>query len=119
MLTLNLKKVADLRGISNLFSFLRKLDISYNVAGRYSSGNTLSISFRHLESLCTALNCTPNDIIDWTPSNNITDPENHPLHSLSKNNQSEKFKNLLQTLPLEKLNEIARIVSENKKEAQG
>lgn len=115
MLKLNIQKVADIRGKNNLFTFLRKLGISYNVAYRYSSGEALAISFRHLEPICTALNCTPNDIIEWIPSANTTNTENHPLNALLNNNQSKNFKQLLQNLPLEKLNEIARIISEEKK----
>jgi DNA-binding Xre family transcriptional regulator len=112
MLKPNIQKVANLRGINNVFSFLRKIGISHNVAGRYASGEALSISFRHLETISIALNCTPNDLLEWTPPSTLQNASTHALTPLLKNTQTENFKQLLQTLPLDKINQIAQILSE-------
>ena len=118
MLVLNITRIANLRGINHVFSFLRKLGISHNVAGRYASGEALSFSFTHLLKICTALNCTPNDLIQFVPNQTQPLTPNHPLNNLQKNNLPENFKQLLQNLPLEKFNQIAQIISSEKNEAQ-
>lgn len=118
MLKLNITHVANLRGITNVFTFLRQLGISHNVANRYTTGEALSVSFRHLTTIAAALNCTPNDLIDYIPSASQPLTTEHPLNTLRKNTQQIDFKQLLKTLPLDKINQIAQILSENKNEAQ-
>ena len=112
MLKLNITRVANLRGITNVFTFLRNLGISHNVAGRYVAGEALSISFRHLLTIAAALNCTPNDLIEYIPSATQPLSPEHPLNWLRKTTQPVNFQQLLKTLPLDKINQIAQIISE-------
>ena len=114
MLQINITRVCNLRGITRTFTLLSKNGISRNIASRLASGTALSISFKHLEKICIALNCTPNDLLQWIPGTGEKDTANHPLHPLRKDTPLSGFKELLDSLPIEKLNDIAKIINDKK-----
>ena len=75
-----------------------------------------SISFDVLEKLCLALNCTPHDLLEWTPDNANQDTEWNVLRALKPKNEAltsgHSLNTMLSCLPIDKLNEISKAVVE-------
>jgi DNA-binding Xre family transcriptional regulator len=111
MLKLNIHYIATLRGYNKAYAFLMSLGISHNIAQRLAAGDTKKIPLDHLEKICIALRCTPNDLLDWQADNQAVDAD-HPLHAL--NRDTARLKNLekLKSLPLDKLERLNELIGE-------
>lgn len=105
MLKVDLGRIFAVRGVKDPFKTLRKLGISHNTAWNLLSGRVRSISYRHTELICERLNCTPNDLYAWKPDNAGVDVERHPLKGLMRDENAADIGNILQEVPLDKLNE--------------
>ena len=67
----------------------------------------------HIETLCRALNCTPNDLYEWIPDDSL--PENHQLNTLQRD-KIVKLNNLMNEISLEKLADVEKFLKDmNKK----
>ena len=114
MLKLNINRVCKLRNIGSPYKFMMAHGFSHMTALNLMHGKTLAPKTEHIERLCRLLNCTPNDLYEWMPEDNL--PETHPLNTL----QREKPKNLndlIKDLPLEKLPEIEALLKQVKGES--
>jgi hypothetical protein len=60
--------------------------------------------------LCKAFNCTPNDLFDYTDDGRKPLPEDHALLSISKNDTIGEVNKLLNDLPMEKIEELYKIL---------
>ncbi len=101
MLYLNIKRIAALRNIPNLFTYLTQHGFSPNIAHRILKHTDSHIKLQYLERLCLLFHCTPNDLLQWQPGNgNHTDKE--PLGALVHDNTSDIL-NYLQRAPIEEL----------------
>jgi DNA-binding Xre family transcriptional regulator len=67
MMYFNFSKLFKLRGISKGTKFLEKHGLSYNQAYRMLYYRSSETHLKLLEKVCLALNCTPNDLIEWKP----------------------------------------------------
>lgn len=67
MLYLNLKRVMRLRGIDNHYKLLVDLGFAPATVRNFLGSGVRRIDFEHLERICLALNCTPNDVLEWLP----------------------------------------------------
>jgi len=114
MLIWNFKRVCKMRGIEKPYSFFVKLGISHTVASHMATNKTDKILLRHLETVCLALNCTPDDILEWVPANKSQDKPLTALHALKPDAKSEDAAALLHALPVSKLEELARVLREGK-----
>lgn len=115
MLYINLKRVMRMRGIENYNKFIIGLGFAPATA-RYLQGfGVRRINFEHLERICLALNCTPNDLLEWHPPDNQANPEAQALIKL-KRNREEDLSKLLRTLPMEKFEQIAEILQDSTKQ---
>ena len=47
---------------------MRKANISANIISKIKNGQYMALD--KVESLCVAMNCTPNDILEFVPDNN-------------------------------------------------
>jgi hypothetical protein len=70
------------KAIPNPYSFLMKKGFTSNVASRCVTGNVTQLKLSHISALCTALHCTPNDLLEWVPDKGEPLPAGHPLHAL-------------------------------------
>jgi|SRR3990170_1754825 len=113
MLKINCKKVMVARGILSPIIHLRKHGLAYHHAHRLLVKNFRVISLDVLEKLCLALNCTPNDVLEWTPDTPAQDTELTSLRLLKP--EANNVSTLLSELPYNKLKEIVKILSETKK----
>jgi DNA-binding Xre family transcriptional regulator len=113
MLRLNLDRIFKVKGITKTNQFLINLGNSDGYASQLVHGRSVSIRFDKLEMLCKALNCTPNDLFDFTDDGKIPLQEGHALHSISRNDAIEEVNQLLNDLPMEKIEELYRILKSN------
>lgn len=116
MLKFNCHKVFADRGINDKLGKLRSNGFTYHQAHRILSENQNSISFAVLEKFCLLLNCTPNDLLEWTPDKPEQDTELTSLKVLKTDKkQNINVAKILQNLPYEKLEEIARLLQQGGK----
>jgi DNA-binding Xre family transcriptional regulator len=110
MLIINLQRVFALRGIENPFSALLKMGISRPTASNLLNNRVLSIKNDYLEKICELLNCEPNDLYDWKPSNNTANIENHPLKGLRRESSTANINEMIRNLPLDKLGQVESLL---------
>ncbi len=113
MLKYNLKRLFEARGIGKPYSFLRKNGFSLNEATRIANEKVLALNPVQMEKLCIALYCSPNDLLEWIPSNQLYDTPSHPLYPL-KNPVKIDLTNLHADIPLNKLEEFKHGLDELK-----
>lgn len=111
MLTFNLDALCKARGIKRPYTYLAKLGLTYRVARRLADGDTNSVKTHHIEKVCLKLNCTPNDLMQWTPEGTV--PEDHPMHALNRAHKMDVLQ-AINELPLDKLHELRQKINELK-----
>jgi DNA-binding Xre family transcriptional regulator len=112
MLYLNVKRIATLRNIPNLFSYLKQNGFTTNISHRIISNSGSYIRLHHLEKLCLLFRCTPNDILQWQqhPTNLISD--NEPITTLN-HPQTTELTNYLKTASIEELTQMHQKIITN------
>lgn len=76
---LHLAPILSARNIVRPFAFLLKIGINTSTANKMLKGEAVQINFRQLTTLCTHLNCTPNDLFALR---NIDLPSHHQLQQI-------------------------------------
>jgi hypothetical protein len=110
MLYFNFSRILKIKGIARPFSYFLSLGYSGNMATRLANNRVGQMNIAMLERICRDLNCTPNDIIDFRPSANSTLPKDHALHSLTKTEITNEVLEKINTLPLEKIQQIHDVI---------
>ncbi len=59
---INIRQVAESRGINNPYQLQKKADLSPSNAAKLFNNNIVQISVETLGKLCKALDCEPNDL---------------------------------------------------------
>ena len=75
-------------------------------------GDMQTLKTHHMEKVCLALRCTPNDLLEWKPAESA--PTDHPLHALQRRRRLDILE-AIHSLPLEKLDELKEKLEELKK----
>lgn len=109
MIYINLKRVMRLRGVDNHYKMLVKLGFAPVTAKNFIEGAVWRINFEHLEQLCVALNCTPNDLLEWQPDAGQNLSETHSLNALQRKSDKDLSK-LIGEIPMEKFEQILDIL---------
>lgn len=111
MFILNVRRILRLRGVEKHYNFLVNLGFVPATANILLSSQAQRVKLEHLEKLCLALNCTPNDLIEWQPGS-APQPiaETHSINSLKKKNLNA----LLNEVPVDKFEQIADILQDLK-----
>ena len=112
MLNINLKRVFALRGISNPQKFLVKGGFTRPTAWNLLNNNTTLIRSKQLELLCELLNCEPNDLYEWKPDKGTKDVSTHPLRALLRTGKTPQYKEMIDQLPLDKLDKVEEMLTE-------
>jgi DNA-binding Xre family transcriptional regulator len=115
MLKYNIKALCSARGITKPVGHLIKAGINPNMASHLINNKLAAIKPAVIEKLCTHLNCTPNDLMEWMPEEN-TNTQNHPLHTLQRNQLPAQIQNIMQDIPISKLKEFEDKMLEVKKD---
>lgn len=61
-LKVNIRQIAESRGINNPYQLQKKVNLSPSNAAKLFKNNIVQISVITLGKLCDNLNCTPNDL---------------------------------------------------------
>lgn len=112
MLTFNLTRVFALRGIDKPFAFLVKCGFHRTIASNLMNNRAVNIKIRHLQTICRALNCTPNDLFEWKPDENDTLGENHSLNSLKRDKIPARLSQIVKDIPVEKLDRVEELLTQ-------
>lgn len=115
MLYFNISRLMELRGIDKPYAFLVKNGFVTQTATNMINDRLGRITPDQMEKLCLILNCTPNDLFDWRPSENMSVSESHALHSLKKE-KTPSVAQMVKDLPVEKLSKLHEFIDELKKE---
>ena len=84
MITLDVKRVARLKGITKLYAFLVKNGFTHHIAHALASGTNKGIRFDQLERLCRAPHVLPHDLFNYKPHGRGINPANDVLLPLRK-----------------------------------
>jgi DNA-binding Xre family transcriptional regulator len=112
MLKLNLQRNFAARAISRPYSFLVGQGFSKNFSTRLSAGDIQRIDLAVIEKLCIMFQCTPNDLLEWVPSQNEQGIETNPLAALIRTGANVDVFAALNALPYDKLVEVEKLISE-------
>ena len=111
MLLLNLPAILRARNIEKPYSFLVKSGFTHHTATNLLNPHTPTLRYVHLERLCRVLHCVPADLFVWKPDKKNPLPDSHPLHSIRPREQGYNWKEVFSTIPLDQLQEIAKIIN--------
>jgi hypothetical protein len=104
-----------LRGIEKHYNFLLNLGFVPSTANNFLRDEVTLFRLEQLEKLCMALNCTPNDLLEWKPDANQAVAETHSMNNLKRQGDRD-FPKLLNAVPMEKFEQIVDILQDlNKK----
>lgn len=111
MLSFNFATIFAARGIVKPVPYLIEQGLSPNYATKVAHSRFIRLDLPHLERLCIILNCTPNDLLEWTPSaKNKANPD-HPLYPLKREEgKMMKLAQVINSLPIESLEEVQQAV---------
>lgn len=109
MFYFDIKRVMKLRGVEKHYNLMIELGFVPSSANSFLRREARQIKLDQLERLCVALNCTPNDLIEWRPDANQSVSETHSLNSLRKKGDKD-LPELLKEVPMEKFEKIVEIL---------
>lgn len=105
MLTLNLKRVFALRGVTDPIPFMIEAGFVRQTANNLLKQQTSIVKIEHLDILCRLLNCTPNDFFEWQGGANSLS-ESHSLNSLRRTQTAQNILETVKDIPLEKVEKL-------------
>ena len=114
MLRFNLTNLFQLRGIKNPIHFLVSKGYHKDTAYRIVNNKAKNLMTYQIEDFCKWLNCTPNDLYEWTPGKN-DDPANYPALMKLSPVKITDFSLLAKDIPIEKVQELMQKIEEMKK----
>ncbi len=110
MLRFNFTRIFKSRGIDKPFSYLVKKGYSGNFATRIVNNRMETLNLMYVEKLCELFQCTPNDLLEWSPGSKDLNNVNHPLVSIKRSDKVIQLTQILNSVPLDKLNEIESVI---------
>jgi DNA-binding Xre family transcriptional regulator len=116
MLVFNLSRIMALRGIEKPFAFLVKRGFYRTIASNLLNNRANNIKIAHLEALCRALNCTPNDLFEWKAVENDVLNESHSLNSLKRSKPAPLLSQIVKDIPVDKLDRVEELLNQLKNE---
>lgn len=113
MLKLNIPRALVIKGITSSFTELKRMGFKHNKAFYLFKGNVQRLDLYDLEVICRELNCTPNDLLAWSPWEHDRGLEpGHELLSLRREQAAVGLVNLVKGLPVERMEEIEKMIYE-------
>lgn len=105
-----MNKVASVRGVDKRYKFLVRNGFTPTTATKLANGDVEYLRLEYLEKLSALLNCTPNDLFEWTPNSRAEDKADHPLQSIRKADVVD-LTETLRSLPMDKLKEVESLIA--------
>ena len=118
MLKFNFQRIFKAKGIDKPFTYLLGMGIQRSAASRINAGSMKSIKLKDLERYCEQFECTPNDLLEWTPNKYVEDATKHPLSALKRMESQVNIKAILHSMPVAHLEEIEKFILEKAKKNQ-
>lgn len=110
MIFFNIQRLCLLRGIPEPFAYLRAHGFTHSQAHTIAAGRVKEIKTDHIEQLCRAFNCMPEELMDYKPTTRGIDPAHDVLAPLRKEPvKASSIQSLMASLPPA---EIARLTAE-------
>ena len=104
MLRYNIERMILMRGHTDPKSYLKRMGYTrYVISHLLAKPRHLDITY--IERFCHELRCTPNELMEWIPSESEPIEDNHPLTKLRRNGLSTPVYSALLNVPAEKLDE--------------
>src|ERR1043165_618443 len=100
MMQLNLQRIFKARGIEQPYKYLVQNGFVPFTAHKYKNAKVEHIRLDHIEKLCILLNCTPNDIFEWSPNDLLEDAPNHPLQKIRRRDKKIEISKMLSQMSL-------------------
>jgi DNA-binding Xre family transcriptional regulator len=117
MLKYNLTHILKQKGITSPVGYFMKAGFRGSTSGRLSAGKFKNMKLNTLEKLCLLFECTPNDLLEWSPDEKLKVKENHPLMKLTRDyTRIPSLKDIGIDIPYDKLSLFAEKMIEVKKE---
>ena len=113
MLKFNLDRAFKARGITNPTRFLKKAGFAPSYVTSITHKRVQSISFKYLERFCILLHCSPNDLLEWFPSEEYRDDQKHPLNELIRNRKLADLSKVIHSIPINKLEKLETLILES------
>jgi hypothetical protein len=88
-----------------------RLLYAYTNAHRLLNHATDSISYKLIEKLCLILNFTLNELFTWSNTSKIANLEKHAIQSIKYKGSNGNINQVLQQLPVNKLNELRNLIN--------
>lgn len=110
MIKLSVRRAMEARGIDKPYKFLVKSGFGVTTSRIISTGTVEYLRLDNLEKLCVMLNCTPNDLLEWTPNSRKEDVAENPLQAIRKNEDSLNLGEVLKQLPMDKLRQVEEVL---------
>jgi DNA-binding Xre family transcriptional regulator len=110
MLQFNFTRLFNARGISKPTTYMIHQGFSDKFATRVVHNNFRKLNLDDVQRLCEIFICTPNDLLEWRPTKDIANASTHPLASLIRTEKIMDLTRTLNSIPLEKLLEIEKII---------
>ncbi|MBK7384574.1 MAG: helix-turn-helix transcriptional regulator [Flavobacteriales bacterium] len=84
MITLDIPRIARLKGVQRPYSFLTSNGFSHHTAKKLIAGTMKRLHFSDLEKLCRIFRCEPHDLYDYRPAQAVAIAGNDHLAFLTK-----------------------------------
>ncbi len=118
MIRYNFNRIFKARGIEKPFTYLSKAGFSQNFATKVKNNRVARLNMNELEKLCIILCCTPNDLCEWVPEKDVQLDLTHPLQTIKRTEKVIDITKILNSIPLEYLEDIESVIAEKVKTYQ-
>jgi DNA-binding Xre family transcriptional regulator len=108
MLNLDLQHIFKARGIDKPYTFLVKAGFTAHTASSICNNSTKVFKLDHIELLCKALVCEPNDLLSFTADKGEVLQADHPLLKLQHTEIDQNWRQTLATIPFKQLKELTK-----------
>lgn len=91
------------------YRFLTQNGFAPTTANKLVKGDVEYLRLDYIETICSLLNCTPNDLFVWVPKSKSEDRADHPLQAIRKTENID-LTETLRNLPMDKLKEVEALL---------
>lgn len=109
MIRFNIERIILLRGYKNPLAFLRQQGFTYRVI-QYMLATPATLKIEYINKLCVALRCTPNDLMEWQPSDEHPLDADHPLNKLVRQGAEAAMRGAIRSIPPDKLDRALELL---------
>lgn len=110
MLAFNFKRIFLIKGIKYPVTWLMQRGFSDKFASGVVNDRYKRMNLADVERLCYAFQCTPNDLLEWTPNETDEDVASHFMAALYREDKVMDLTKTLNAVPYDKLIEIEKLI---------